>query len=206
MADLHAFFDRDIFLKLACCDLWEDAIKALAVTHAYRLASTSSVRRAVGALSRMGFSIELLEITVERLDAMVASTEVLPEDWAIGGANVNLLNKLNDTPAIDPGEALLTVTVMNCPHENRLVTGDKRFVSALREGFPAEYEALRPRLITFERCLLACVQCYGFEYVKGKTVPALTCDGSLKIAINYGMDTEEKHFIDALESFDPLKT
>lgn len=32
-AELHAFFDKDVFLKLASCDLWDDALEALGVTH-----------------------------------------------------------------------------------------------------------------------------------------------------------------------------
>lgn len=40
-AELHAFFDKDVFIKLACCDLWDDTLVAIGVTHPYRLASAT---------------------------------------------------------------------------------------------------------------------------------------------------------------------
>ena len=185
MEELHAFFDKDVFIKLACCDLWEDALEALAVTHPYRLASATASGSKT-ALSRMRIDDALRAETTERLRKMAEESAVVPTIWVSAAMTTDLYNRLVFTDNIDAGEAQLAVVALHCEHENKLVSGDKRFMAAMASAFPSEFQRLKPLLVTFEDCLLAICVLKGYEQVKDRLRSAKGCDGSLNIALGAG--------------------
>ena len=79
--ELHAFFDKDVFIKLACCDLWEDALEALGVTYPYRLVSATPTGSKT-ALRRMDIPDSLREAAKARLATMAIQVPVVPVHWA----------------------------------------------------------------------------------------------------------------------------
>lgn len=198
MDELHAFFDRDVFVKLGVCDLWRESLAALKITHPYRLAAASPTGcRQV--LKRKDMPEDLKALSLQRLEGMSQTTPTVPEEWARNAQTIDFFNQLNEVT--DPGEALLAAVIVVCPKANCLVSGDKRFFRSLREELPQRFKELRPRLITFEECLLACIKMFGFQHVIDKVHPAVGCDHSLRLAIGSGEVITEESFIAALKSF-----
>lgn len=205
MGDLHAFFDRDVFIKLAVCDLWHETLTAFGVTHPYRLASATS-KGAATPLRRWGIDDGIRERTLERLRIMAAQVPVVPEQWLSAAMTTDTFNAMNGTDNIDAGEAGLAAVALYCEHENRLVTGDKRFLTRMRTAFPSEFAKLQPRLISFEHCLLAVCETSGFDAIRDRLIAVRACDGTLSIAFGSGSQTTAASFCAALHSYDPLQT
>lgn len=140
--ELHAFFDKDVFIKLACCDLWEEALEVLGVTHPYRLASATASGSKT-ALRRMAIDDRLRAAATERLKAMADQVPVVPEGWVAAAVTTDLYNRMSFTDGIDTGEAQIALVALHCGHDNKLVTGDKRFLKAMAGAFPGEFERLQ---------------------------------------------------------------
>lgn len=203
MGELHAFFDKDVFIKLACCDLWDEALEALGVTHPYRLASATASGSKT-ALRRMAIDDGLRAAASERLKTMAEQVPVVPGGWVATAVTTDLYNKMTFTDGIDTGEAQIALVALHCEHDNRLVTGDKRFVTAMAGAFPGEFERLRPLVVTFERCLLAICEVKGYEHVRERLAAAKGCDGSLRSALGSDGSASYESFREAMLSFNPL--
>lgn len=160
MADLHAFFDRDVYVKLACCDIWQETLDSLGVTHPYRLASAGP-RGARSTLRRRNLDEGFLAAVVSRVERMTATVPVVPAEWLLAAEIDARYLRLQDSVGIDQGEAALTLVSLRSDLENRLISGDKRFLKALAADFPDLFERLRPSLISFERCLMASAHSMG---------------------------------------------
>lgn len=199
---LHAFFDRDVFIKLACCDLWCEVLQALKVTHPYRLAS-ATVRGAQTPLKRMNVSEEIKRAALARIENMARSVPVVPDEWLKGAMVLPLYNRMTSTAGIDSGEAGLAVVVLGCDEGSRLVTGDKRFIKAISDHFPDEFAELQPRFVSFEHCLLAVCECEGLEKIRLRLHEARECDQTLRVALGVNGDVSEESFMEALRSFMP---
>lgn len=203
MGELHAFFDKDVFIKLACCDLWEETLQVLGVTHPYRLASATASGSKT-ALRRMAIDDGLRAAATERLKAMAERVPVVPEGWVSAAVTTDLYNRMVFTEAVDSGEAQIALVALHCEHDNKLVTGDKRFLKAMAATFPGEFERLQPLVVTFERCLLAVCKAKGYEHVRERLIAAKECDGSLKNAVGSDGQASFESFREAMESFSPL--
>lgn len=203
MGDLHAFFDKDVYIKLACCDLWEETLEVLGVTTPYRLASATA-SGAKTALRRMAIDEALRAETMERLKRMAEQVPVVPEGWVAAAVTTDLYNRMSFTAGIDTSEAQIALVALHCEHDNKLVTGDKRFVVAMANEFPDEFARLKPLILTFERCLLAICEAKGYEQVRERLVTAQGCDGSLKNAVGSDRQANYESFKEAMESFSPL--
>jgi hypothetical protein len=201
--ELHAFFDRDVFYKLACCDLWKEVLTAFGVTHPYRLASAGP-NGAKKMLKRKGVSDELQTETVERVGLMMEATPVVPEEWSRPINQVEIYNKIKDVPDIGSDDALQVVTSMTCPFDNILITGDKRLINKLSSNFPEIMKPLEGRIITFEACLLKICEIIGFEAIRDSLIAARECDGTLKIALGSDNKADAETFCAALRSFNPI--
>jgi hypothetical protein len=199
--ELHAFFDKDIFIKLACCDIWADTQEALGVTHPYRLASATPTGSKTALRRMVDIPDSLREATKARLAAMAVQVPVVPDNWVSAASISDLYNAMIATDNIDSGEAELAIVAMHCEYENKLVTGDKRFMAAMAQAFPKEFERLRPALVSFEQCLQAVCVLRGFDAVRGRLLAAKGCDRTLKLALGAdGLATFEA-FSAALISF-----
>jgi hypothetical protein len=203
-AELHAFFDRDVYIKLVCCDLWNEALAALGVTHPYRLASATRKGSKNVFRNKPEVPDALRDETFERLEIMSKATPLLPEDWVSAAVSSDLYNAMKNIDKIDSGEAELAVVALICSVENRLVTGDKRFIKAMAEAFPEELDKLRPRLITFEACLLAICKTIGFAAIRDRLIAARGIDGTLRNALGSQNQNSEEDFYEGLRSGNPI--
>lgn len=192
-------FDRDVFLKLACVDLWNETLDALLITQPYRLASTSNAVSSERLLRRRCMPDNVFDGARQRLNQMVATVPVLPANWLAAAQATDVFNKL--ITITDAGEAGLTAIALEVELSAVVITGDKRHVKTLQAELPQEASRLKGRLITFEDCLSACRQKHGFAIVRARATPAVKCDGMLGLALSSGMATTEQHFCDALRSF-----
>lgn len=203
MGELHAFFDKDVFIKLACCDLWGEVLEALGVTHPYRLASASASGSKT-ALRRMDIDDGLRAAATGRLKAMADQVPVVPEGWVAAAVTTPLYNRMSFTEGIDTGEAQIALVALHCEHDRKMVTGDKRFIAAMADAFPDEFNRLKPVVVTFERCLLAVCEAKGYEQVRDRLVAAKGCDGSLRNAVGADGLASYESFRKAMFSFSPL--
>ncbi|BAE53236.1 hypothetical protein amb4432 [Paramagnetospirillum magneticum AMB-1] len=203
MGELHAFFDKDVFIKLACCDLWEEALEVLGVTHPYRLASATALGSKT-ALRRMAVDDALRAAVTERLQKMAEQVPVMPKGWVEAVVTTDLYNKMIFHEGIDSGEAEIALVALHCEHDNKLVTGDKRFLAAMADAFPGEFGRLKPVVVTFEHCLLAICEAKGYEHVRERLVAAKGCDGSLKNAVGSDGQAGYESFKEAMLSFTPV--
>ncbi len=141
--------------------------------------------------------------TSNRLRKM-AEIPVIPEGWVLAAVTTEFHNRLVATEHVDAGEAQLVVVALTCGRNNTLVTGDKRFVAAMAEKFPEEFERLKPSIVTFERCLLAVCESQGFVQVKSRLLAARRCDGTLHIALGSDGQADERSFKETLLRYSPV--
>jgi hypothetical protein len=88
---------------------------------------------------------------------------------------------------------VLLASIFFMMHRDRvLVTGDKRFLTSLRQNIPLEFGAAADRIVSFEACLLAVTTRYGFAYVLTRVREVASCDGSLSLAIGHAGDCRMK--------------
>ncbi|MBY5483244.1 MULTISPECIES: hypothetical protein [Rhizobium] len=195
-------FDRDVFLKLGCCDLWHEALAALGVTQAYRLESMSSERSNTRIVKRILGEVGP-EDTLARVSIMVAEVPVLAEGLLDGLEDSQEYALLNGVEDIDAGEQLLGAILLRNPATQILVSGDKRFVRAFRNHLPDRWNAVSESVISFEMCLLAIEGSYGFDFLLQRVHPVKHCDGSLMLAL--GHEPSAESFREALASFNPCR-
>jgi hypothetical protein len=194
-------FDRDVFLKLACCDLWSEALDALGVTQPMRLVSTSSMSSNLRILKRWVAADETATIE-SRLATMIAEVPTISDAMIDEAEETGSIARLSGHDGIDGGEQLLLGILINENQGKVLVTGDKRCVTTFAEVFPKECEKVLSSLISFEKCLCEIEKKYGFELIHKKAHAYRSCDGSLRLA--FGETADADHFRAALLSFDPL--
>lgn len=121
--------------------------------------------------------------TADRLEKMASYVPAVPLVWVNAAMTTDLYNRLSFVDNIDTGEAALALIALHCEHDNKLVTGDKRFITSMAAKFPAEYERLKPLVVTFERCLLAVCEAKGYEHVMERLLSAKECDVALRSAL-----------------------
>lgn len=206
MTELHAFFDRDVYVKLACCDIWQDTLEAFGITHPYRLASASEKGARSALRRRPDLNEEVFEATAARVRSMSADVPVIPVNWIEPAVGHQLYQRMLETDGIDAGEAVLALVSLICEKENRLISGDKRFLQALSFAFPNEFSRLQPLILTFERCLLAVCELRGYEAVRDRLKAAKACDRALMIALGSQGGASYDEFQAALRSFDTTST
>lgn len=195
-------FDRDIFLKLCCCDLWLEAVDALSLTASFRLQSTSSSKSNLKIINRMLGNQDNSSI-LERTQRIVLSVPVLPEEFTINIQTSQAFQDLENVHGIDGGETLLTAILVNSPENRVLLSGDKRFVEALQHSLPEYWDIYGSSIISLEKCMLAIEEKYGFDYLLERVWPVKHCDGSLNLAI--GQEPAAENFRDAMKSFNPCR-
>lgn len=195
-------FDRDVFLKLCCCGLWDEALVALGVTQPYRLQSTSSVRanrRKISVMMGAADSAGALALA-ERL---VAEVPVVSDDLIDGIEVTPGFLELQDVDGIDGGEHLLTAILIHSPDGRVLLSGDKRFITAMRGELPDRWAEVGHFIISFEGCILAIIRQIGFEVIRDRLLAAKNCDGGLRLSIRE--ETDVASFVEAMVSFNPCR-
>lgn len=195
-------FDRDVFFKLCCCDLWTEALFALGITQPFRLASTSSERSNRRAISGM-LRGQDPESAIDRAKAALAMVPVLSDDLVEGIESTEEFEALGTIDGIDAGEQQLAAILLRQAEDHIMISGDKRFVRAFRDGLPAEWDKIKGSVISFEACLLAVEAAYGFELLVERAFSARCCDGTLKLAL--GDPPYRENFVRAMTSYDPCR-
>ncbi|MDK4732012.1 hypothetical protein [Rhizobium sp. CNPSo 3490] len=195
-------FDRDVFLKLCCCNLWFEAVEALGVTQPYRLAATSSARSNRKKITQMLADVDPEE-SIQRTQDIVDAVPVVPDDLLDQIYGSAAFQEMSDIEGIDGGEQVLAAILIDDPEGRILLSGDKRFVQAFRENLPDRWDALGESIISFEACMLAIEDRYGFDFLVERVLPVRHCDGSLRIAIGHEPNAED--FRNAMTSFNPCR-
>jgi hypothetical protein len=195
-------FDRDVFLKLCCCNLWFEAVEALGVTQPYRLESTSSEKSNRNKITKMLADVDPEE-TIVRTQGIVADVPVVPSHLIDKIYASEAFQELSDIDDIDGGEQLLAAILIDDPEGRILLSGDKRFVKAFRNGLPERWDTLGNSIISFEACMLAIEERRGFDFILERVSQVRQCDGSLKIAIGHQPNAED--FRAAMNSFNPCR-
>lgn len=193
-------FDRDVFLKLGCCALWDMAVDALQVTEPYRLAATSSDRSNRKAVGKMLGALDI-EPSIARITAMVQSVPVLGDDMIADIEASDGFQRLGGIDGIDGGERVLAAILIQDPAAQLLISGDKRFVGAMQNAAPADWATIQGSVISFESCLLAVEAMHGFEVILDHAHPVCCCDGSLRMAL--GGTPDAATFRHAMASYNP---
>lgn len=197
-------FDRDVFLKVACLGLWEEVLATTGVTSPYRLPSCS-VSGSVPVLRRWLKDPVVLKAATDRLAAIVAAVPVVDDKLALAARAEPSFAELANTDDIDAGEALYAAMLEAADNHAILLTGDKRFVAALRTFHSARFAALSGRILSFERCLALVCEAHGAAFVIDRAVPVAACDNSLRLALGLPPGADHASFIEALKSFDPCR-
>lgn len=195
-------FDRDVFFKLCCCNLWFEAVEVMGVTQPYRLGATSNARSNRNKITRMLAGLDPEE-TIRRTQDIVEVVPVVPENFLDQIYGSAAFQELSNIEGIDGGEQVLAAILIDNPEGRILLSGDKRFVQAFRESLPDRWKALSESIISFEACLLAIEHRYGFGFLLERAMPGRHCDGSLRIAI--GHEPNARNFRDAMTSLNPCR-
>ncbi|WP_146203857.1 hypothetical protein [Azospirillum sp. TSO5] len=205
MVGLVALFDRDVFLKLAACDLFDDVVTAFGVAEAYRLPSASRAgARTMLRRWRPGDAVR--DAFLARVEMLQRRVEVIPEDWVTDCQKEPLFNAMIGADTnIDAGEAYLSIITLKREDPNLLISGDKRFIEGMAALFPTDFAALRPSLVCFEDCLKAVVEMQGLDELRPRLTLAMECDGTLKVALGRDGTVTQERFLEALQGFHPLR-
>jgi hypothetical protein len=189
--------DNDIIHKLAACDLLTDAWAALGLNlcdvyvlptakHKFGLTKTSD-----NAEKRYGIDI------LTRIRSFLSEAREI--DFEVPAADLQLLAKVD---GIDAGEAVLYAAAVQS-QDYRLATGDKRSLRALASEVICRpiAERLSGRVVCLEQIVRESIQHCGFEHVKLKVLPALSCDTALRAAFGSGVNAAPTNVLQALDAY-----
>lgn len=190
-----ALCDNDILHKLSACRLFDQAISALGLApqQAMVLPTARYVfdQRKDKATKKFG-----AEVLLEIQRVLACSAEL---NWTPPGPEQQVLA---DVPGIDTGEAILFLAA--AAHDGYvLATGDKRSLRALTERAECSgvLAGLKGRVVCLEQLVLRLIDVLGFEEVRSRIVPALSCDNALRVAFGAGLGTSEANAKEALENY-----
>jgi hypothetical protein len=189
--------DNDIIYKLAACDLLDEALIVLDVTHTdvyvlptakYKFGITRNPARAEArygpaAVARMRDFLT----KVHELDVVGP-----PEE----------LQLLAEIDGIDAGEAVLFAATAGFDNY-LLATGDKNSLRTMVSNPTCQPIARRlsGHVVCLEQIVMRVIAHFGFVYVKDKVVPARSCDTALRAAFGSGDAATESNVLSALEAY-----
>jgi hypothetical protein len=199
---LIGLFDRDVFIKLGCCDLMDAAVSALGLEASFRLASAGNASSTAKILRRR-IDPNLVPEALVRLERYSRSIPILSDEFIVNLAASEVFQRLGNLKDIDAGEQLLASAVLLSTSDRLLVSGDKRFVNSIRANSPEDWENLSHSFVSFEACVHKVVETHGFDFVCEKSFRFRQCDDSLRLA--FGGSPNEENFMDGLTSFDPCR-
>lgn len=169
--------DHDLILKLAACDLLDDALESLGCARdsVYVLATAPYVVRPKA--QKLGAQV------AARVNEFFTHAKLI--DWEPPPEEMLLFE---DKLGIDSGEAILFASTAILT-DFVLATGDKRCVLAMA-GDPelaAIVRRVSGRVVCFEQIIQRCIRLRGFEVVSSKVMPARDCDKSLFAIFGTGL-------------------
>lgn len=184
-----ALIDNDIFMKLVCCDLFEESLKLFKLD-----------RENVGVLETLKYRLKkrkggYSEAECERAMAIFAGLQ------AIKASEDQNFSRLNNISSIDVGEAVLIAGAV-LQGGSFLWTGDKRCLRALYEYEEVRdiHEGLKGRVICLEQVILGLIDRLGFAEVEARVQPGLKYDQALKLSFGYSVSLSEDGVKEGLKS------
>jgi len=183
--------DNDIVKKLAICNLLEEAVGALGVSHGEILVLPTA-RFKLGVAKNPDKARSQLGVTTfDRLKSFLDQVGVIdtvppPDEQRL----------FEDAFDIDAGEAILfsaSAHYAGC----LIATGDKRSLRALATLPNAGkiIDRVAGNVICFEQIVMRIIDHSGFDLVRSKVVPASDCDTVLRVAFGSGLEATEESVI-----------
>jgi|GEM_PF-6362797 len=197
--------DRDALGKLVAADLWQETLGILELERVWRLPSAhaDNLLKDIG-VPRRGRPALPPEQVAEIEPRVRHVTGSLPTIGAVD-FDRSLVDRLIQHPAIDQGEGQLLAALEARPGDHLLITGDKRFLEALRHYEPELFEARRDRLVSLERCLLRLIERRGVEAIRPNLRVLAHLDRSTALALGGDGMANEASVVEGLRSWDPLR-
>ncbi|XZN94361.1 MAG: hypothetical protein ACM65K_15815 [Microcoleus sp.] len=187
------FVDNDIILKLAACNLFEEALTSFNLTKAdVRVLPSASFKfRKDNRLAKI-YTMVGVERAIEIVKSCV-SIEQSP--------NAAEIEALTAIEGIDAGEAVLFATT-DTANKFYILTGDKRCLKALASSSLKDIKyRISGRVLCFEQIILRLIETCGFAEVKAKVVPVRECDTALKVAFGSGEQSTVENTIFTLQKY-----
>ena len=180
--------DNDIVKKLAICNLLDETVRALGVSHSEILVLPSARFKLGVAKNPDKARSQLGSDAFDRLKLFLANVGVIsvtppPDEQLL----------FDDALDIDSGEAILFAASAHYA-DCVIATGDKRCLRALSCLPNAERIIARisGRVICLEQIVMRIIDRFGFEVVRDRVIPVCDCDTVLRVAFGSGlMATEE---------------
>lgn len=184
--------DNDIIGKLASCELLEQLPSALGVGlgDIVVLETARYIFRGPKAARVFG------RLAVERAGAFIDRV------WRVDAPPDAELSRFTDVVGIDRGDAVL-FAVAAARTDAFVVTGDKRSIRMLAAAPECSETAvqLRGRVVCLEQIVSRLIEQLGFDHVRNKVVPAMSCDTALRAAFGSGTDATAAAVQGALEAY-----
>ena len=190
---MKGLFDNDILMKLCACELLDEVLISFNIDDMIVLDSLYYKRSQEDWLRRN--RCKGRSDWAQRMSAMLQKSQPL------GAVEPVLLASIGNLgPGVDPGEAQLLTTAFS-ESNVILLTGDKRFLNALCSNINKLPNAnmLHGKLLFLEVIILHFLNDYGLDWIKDKVVPALECDGFLRMVFGSGMKSTENNVRYGLE-------
>lgn len=198
--------DNDLVIKLAQCDLIEEALGTL-----------DSVRKDCFVLNTIRYSLRLNEPdkaiqryvgsvqAYDRINELLESCQVLTE----APMEFDLLEHLNEIAEIDAGEQALFLHAKD-NHlkaiDYRILTGDKRALRAICNYDQLDaFAFLRTKIVCLESCMMDMIDFVGFDHVNQKVSAAkqqvveAKYDQVLRAA--FGEARSQEHCLECLRNY-----
>jgi hypothetical protein len=115
-----------------------------------------------------------------------------------GEPDEDILRALTDVRAIDAGEAVLLSQIVNVPGD-RLLTGDKRAISALSKLSIAH--RFTGKIITLEQIILACLHVHGSHWLHERICPFRHLDKMVQVALGSTCNADDANIREALNAY-----
>jgi hypothetical protein len=189
--------DNDIVKKLAICNLLEECVGALGVSHGEILVLPTARFKLGVAKNPDKARSKLGAASFDRLKSFLDQVGVID---TLPSPTEQLL--FEDSLDIDAGEAILfsaSAHYAGC----LIATGDKRSLRALATLPNAEpiIDRVAGRVICFEQILMRVIGHTGFDLVRNRVVPVCDCDIVLRVAFGSGLDATEESVMRCLEIY-----
>lgn len=187
--------DNDVLLKLAACNLLDDAVPALETTKSeFFVLPTAKYKIGYDRQNKLQakYGVDGIKRTLEFIQTV--QEIVAPPD-------IDERDLLLTVDNIDAGEDVLFAATQ---HRDVYIvaTGDKRCLRALASAPTCQpiYDRMSGRVICLEQIIARLIPHLGFNEVRQRVVPVRDCDTSLKAAFGSGLQASEENVRRSLAS------
>jgi hypothetical protein len=191
------FLDNDIIHKLVAFQLFDEAIAIsdlqIDKTNLRVLPTAKHFFR--GKQKKNGASpdpvlAEVIELVSNCASAISDIDDAVTEE----------LMQLQQVTEIHEGERALIVATRS-QTDFLLLSGDKRCMRGLAKIPEQIYKRLSGRVICLEQIILKLIEFQGFEFVRDRVLPMVSCDKSLQICFGVSSSVSEENVIAGLNSY-----